>query len=80
MAERPATEWLYDDLGRMKFLGIHDFTAARFGENVEVVLAYTEQDGEPLGDKRVQIMMSAELARALLIGLQTALGRASDQE
>lgn len=68
---RPATEWIYDDLGRMKFSAAYDFTSAEFdGEFVGIVFAYTEGPDEPEnGDKRVQLSMKLELAEALVEAL-----------
>ena len=68
---RPATEWLFDDLGRMKFAAAYDFTSAEFhGQFVGIVFAFTEQPGEPEdGEKRFQLMLKPELAAALMEAL-----------
>lgn len=74
---RPSTEWVFDDLGRMRFAGVYDFTSAKWADEefIGVVFAYTEgpsdrQDGE----KRFQVSIPLSLARALVEALQTNLG------
>lgn len=73
---RPPTEWIFDDLGRMKFKAVYDFTSAEFGENIGVVLAFTESPGEVEdGQKRVQLAMRPEIAAALVEALTDHLRR-----
>lgn len=73
---RPETEWIYDDLGNMKFAGAYDFTSARWADDfVGIVFAYTDSSSEPQnGEKRFQLSMPLSLARALVEALQTNLG------
>lgn len=72
---RPETEWIYDDLGNMRFAGAYDFTSAKWGDEfVGIVFAYTDSPSEPQnGDKRFQLSLPLSLARALVQALQTNL-------
>lgn len=64
---RPATEWLFDDLGRMDFALAYDFTSGEFrGPHIGVVFAFTTAPDEPQdGERRFQLMMRPETAAAL---------------
>ena len=68
---RPATEWIFDDLGRMPMVRIYDFTSAEFPDgSVGIVFAFTRTPDEPQdGEQRFQMLMPAVLASALIEAL-----------
>lgn len=78
---RPETEWIYDDLGRMKFAASYDFTSSPLktdaGDDfIGIVFAYTDGPSERQdGEKRFQLSLPPSLARALVTALQTNLSR-----
>lgn len=64
---RPVTEWEFDDLDRMKFAAVSDFTGSVFDQRfVGMVLAFTEkrEDGT-LESGRFQFSMEPDLALAM---------------